>query len=114
VLRNFEIVLLREAGYAVHAEHAIDGKPIDPLLHYRYLPERGPMAVDRDSEGDADAVISGKTLLDIDRDDYTDPVTLAQSKRLMRYLLQHHLSGQLLQTRRMVLDLQSLEEGIAR
>jgi DNA repair protein RecO (recombination protein O) len=114
VLRNFEIVLLREAGYAVHAEHAIDGKPIDPLLHYRYLPERGPMAVDRDAEGDADAIISGKTLLDIDRDDYTDPVTLAQSKRLMRYLLQHHLSGQLLQTRRMVLDLQSLEEGIAR
>ena len=56
----------------------------------------------------------GQTLVDIDRVDWTDPVTLAQSKRLMRHLLQHHLSGQVLQTRRLVLDLQALEDSVGR
>jgi DNA repair protein RecO (recombination protein O) len=111
-LRNFEVVLLREAGYALHAAQAIDGDAIDPSRRYRYLPERGPMLAEgrADSGTDGDAVVAGKTLLDIERDDYGDPVTLSQSKRLMRFLLQHHLSGQMLQTRRMALDLQSLAE----
>jgi len=117
LLRSFESVLLREAGYAVQASRSIDGCAIEPLAHYRYLPERGPMRIDADAVGgasDADALVIGKTLVDIDRGDYADPVTLAQSKRLMRYLLQHHLSGQVLQTRRLVLDLQSLSEGVER
>jgi DNA repair protein RecO (recombination protein O) len=115
LLRNFESILLREAGYAVQVSRAIDGDAIEPLALYRYLPERGPMRIDADATGgDVDAVVIGKTLVDIERGDYADPVTLAQSKRLMRYLLQHHLSGQVLQTRRLVLDLQSLAEGAAR
>jgi DNA repair protein RecO (recombination protein O) len=116
VLRNFETVLLREAGYAVQVAQTIAGEPIDPQAQYRYVPERGPMRIVRasDQRGDPDAFVIGKTLLDIDRDDYADPVTLAQSKRLMRHLLQHHLAGQVLHTRRMLLDLQSLEEGAPR
>ena len=111
-LRNFEVVLLREAGYALHAAQAIDGGAIDPARRYRYLPERGPMLAEERADGDA--VVAGKTLLDLDRDDYADPVTLAQSKRLMRFLLQHLLSGQMLQTRRMALDLQALADTDAR
>lgn len=120
VLRNFETVLLREAGYALHADRTVDGDPIEPEAQYRYLAERGPVLLEvRDAVGDAawtdpDAVVAGRTLLDIDADDYSDPVTLAQSKRLMRHLLAHHLGGQVLHTRRMVLDLQSLEEGVPR
>ena len=115
VLRGFEAILLREAGYGVQLTHAVDGAAIDPLASYRYVPERGPMRVEgRDAaRGDPDAVVLGKTLHDIDADDFTDPVTLSQSKRLMRHLLQHHLAGQVLHTRRMVLDLQSLEDGAA-
>lgn len=113
VLRRFEAVLLREAGYGVQASHTSDGHAIDPLAHYRYVPERGALRVSNDDARDAESVVAGKTLLDIDADDYSDAVTLSQSKRLMRFVLQHHLAGQILHTRRMVLDLQSLEEGAA-
>ncbi len=111
ILRRFENVLLREAGYALHASHAVDDAPIDADAHYRYQPERGPLRVEGRPDARDEAVVAGKTLLDIDRDDYRDPVTLAQSKRLMRFLLQHHLAGQELHTRRMLLDLQALEES---
>ncbi len=114
-LRRFEAALLREAGYALHTTHSIDGEAIDPSRRYRYLPERGPQPVERGADDRlVDAIVDGRTLAGIDADDYSDPVTLAQSKRLMRFLLQHHLSGQPLQTRRLVLDLQSLDEDSAR
>ena len=111
ILRRFENALLREAGYALHASHTVDGIPIDPAASYRYQPERGPLPIDGRVDARDDAVVAGKTLIDIHHDDYHDPMTLAQSKRLMRFLLQHHLAGQELHTRRMLLDLQALEEG---
>lgn len=116
ILRDFEATLLREVGYGVHATHGVDGEGIDASALYRYVPERGALRIEaRDAaRGDADAVVHGRTLLDIDAATYTDATTLAQSKRLMRYLLSHHLSGQVLNTRRLVLDLQSLEEGLPR
>ena len=118
VLRHFEVVLLREAGYAVRLTHTATDEPIEPAALYHYVPEQGPIRIDtggaRIHAGDEAAVVDGKTLLDIEADDYRDPVTLAQAKSLMRYLLQHHLSGQVLHTRRMMLDLQSLEEGATR
>ncbi len=114
VLRAFEAILLREAGYAVQLTHDVDGAAIDAAATYRYVPERGPLGVDGAPRGEADAVVLGKTLLDIDAGDYGDPATLTQAKRLMRHLLQHHLAGQVLHTRRMALDLQSLEDGAGR
>jgi len=116
VLRSFEAILLREAGYGVQLASTVEGQAIEAKTWYRYLPERGPVRVDdrEAARGDTDAVVVGKTLRDIEADDFTDPATLSQSKRLMRYLLQHHLGGQVLHTRRMVLDLQSLEEGTSR
>jgi DNA repair protein RecO (recombination protein O) len=112
VLRHFEVALLREAGYAVRLEHAADGSPIEPLARYRYVPEQGAVRVER--AADDDVVVSGKTLLDIDNDDYTDPVTLGQSRRLMRHLLDHQLGGQALHTRDLVHELRALDARTAR
>lgn len=114
ILRRFETALLRESGYALHADRTVDGHLLEPAAHYRYAPERGPLFVAGEADLRDDAVVAGKTLLDIDRDDYDDPVTLAQAKRLMRHLLAHHLAGQTLHTRRMLLDLQALDEGSPR
>jgi DNA repair protein RecO (recombination protein O) len=50
----------------------------------------------------------GKTLLDLARNDYADPRTLAESKMLMRMLINHHLAGQALQSRRVFVELQEL------
>ena len=52
--------------------------------------------------------LSGKTLLDMARDDYTDPVTMQQSKQLMRMLLAHYLGDKPLYTRQLLVDLQQL------
>lgn len=105
-LRSFEVVLLREAGYGMQLEHCADGLEIRADGAYRYLPEIGPVVV-RNGATDQQ-VYAGKTLLDIAADDYSDPITLAQGKLLMRHLLQHHLAGQALFTRQMLMDLQNL------
>ena len=116
ILRRFEVVLLREAGYAMRLAQTATGEAIEATSRYRYAPEQGPVRIEsanlRAHADDDDAVVLGKTLLDIEADDYGDPITLAQAKTLMRFLLQHHLSGQVLHTRRMMLDLQSLEDGM--
>jgi DNA repair protein RecO (recombination protein O) len=105
-LRSFERALLRELGYAVALERdSANGSAIDPAKSYRYDPERGPVEA-----GDvaSESVVSGRTLLDMARDDYTDPVTQQQAKALMRTLLNHRLDYQPLKSRRIFRDLLAL------
>ena len=52
--------------------------------------------------------LSGKTLLDMKRGDYSDTATRQQSKALMRYILNHYLGDQPLHTRQLLKDLQQL------
>ena len=52
--------------------------------------------------------LSGQTLLDMARDEYKNPVTLQQSKALMRMLINHYLGNQMLNTRQLLKDLQQL------
>ena len=49
-----------------------------------------------------------KTLLDMEREDYSDSTTQLQSKQLMRFLLAHHLGGAPLNTRQILIDLMQL------
>lgn len=103
-LRRFEKHLLQELGYALVLEHEAHGDtPIDPDALYRYEPEHGPV---RAGAGEGGVQLRGRTLLDLARDDYTDPVTLAQAKQLMRMLISHQLGAEPLQTRQLLMDLQ--------
>jgi DNA repair protein RecO (recombination protein O) len=105
-LRSFERALLKEMGYAMALERdSASGSAIDPAKSYRYDPERGPIEV-RDLA--SDSVVSGRTLLDMARDDYTDPLTQQQAKALMRTLLNHRLDYQPLKSRRIFMDLLAL------
>ncbi|HZF55738.1 MAG TPA: hypothetical protein VE093_44290 [Polyangiaceae bacterium] len=45
-----------------------------------------------------------ETLLDMEREDYTDTATQAQSKQLMRFLLAHQLGGTPIMTRQILVD----------
>lgn len=106
-LRCFEKHLLQELGYALTLEReAGSGKAIQAELCYRYAVEHG--AVPDDGDGRAGVPVAGKTLLDMVKDDYADPVTAQQSKQLMRVLLNHHLGGKILHTRELIKDLQKL------
>src|SRR5512143_2565827 len=94
-LRCFEKHLLQELGYALLLEREADsGAAIDPALSYRYVIERGVLR-DRD-EQQAGMPVSGKTLLDMAADDYSDAQSARQGKQLMRMLLNHYLGGKML------------------
>ena len=105
-LRRFEKTLLKELGYGLTLDVDMEtGLPVAPEGEYVYLIERGP--VKRASAGEATA-ICGKTLLDMAADDYSDPRTRLESRRLMRQLIAHHMGGKPLQSRRVFMELQEL------
>lgn len=103
VLRSFEVALLRESGYAV----GFEGDAPAPEDAYVFDPERGARLA-RGSDPQHWPVIAGRTLIDIVRDDFSDPRTVLQSRNLMRFLLNHHLGGAPLNTRQILIDLQKL------
>lgn len=108
ILRRFEQRLLAELGYAQPFMHEADsGSAIISERSYRYLCERGalPTAADDPASG---LILRGKTLLDLAQDNYDDPVSLTQSKQLMRHIINHHLGGQILHARELLKDLQQL------
>ena len=106
VLRRFELGLLRELGYGLQLEHeATSELPIIAENFYGYIPDRGPIA--QRTNGNQ-VQFHGKTLLDLQHEDFSDPQTLAESKQLLRMQLKHHLGQQELQTRQLLRDLQEL------
>ena len=106
VLRKFERALLKETGVAsdfticTSTRQAIEADQV-----YVVDPERGPRPA---LPADAWPRVSGKTLLEMEREDYSDSTTQTQSKFLMRFLLAHHLGGTPLNTRQILLDLMQL------
>ncbi len=107
VLRRFEKALLRELGYAMSLDRdSASGGQIDPLRSYAYEPERGPVEVNGSAH--TGLVLAGQTLLDLVRDDYSDPRTLQQAKALMRLLIGHRLEQKPLNSRRIFEELRHL------
>lgn len=108
ILRRFEKHLLMELGYALELTMDADSRvPLAAERRYRYAPELGPVETRTASvPTDETETVRGRTLLDMARDDYSDPVTAAESKRLMRALIHHHFGQLELNTRQLVKDLQ--------
>ena len=107
VLRSFERVLLRETGYAMALDRTVARKAVLAEGRYVFDPERGV----REASDDLPAqwpVVAGQTLLDMEQDDYHRAQTVAQSKTLMRFLLNTYLGGTPLATRQILIDLQNL------
>jgi len=77
---------------------------------YAYVPERGPLALaDAGPDGaDAELTVSGQTLLDMSREDFTRQETRDEARRLMRRLIAARLAGQTLHTSDMLRELQEL------
>lgn len=106
VLRKFERSLLKETGVAGdYTTCTATGQRVVPDAPYVVDPERGPRPP---MPADIWPQVSGKTLLDMEREDYADAATQGQSKMLMRFLLAHHLGGAPLNTRQILIDLMQL------
>lgn len=104
-LRCFELKMLQQLGYAMPLGQDDHGEPVQSQLTYWYVAERGPV---REGGSQTGVQLSGKTLLDMLREDYADPLTQQQSKQLMRALLAHYLGDKPLYTRQLLMDLQEL------
>lgn len=105
ILRRFETDLLRELGYGLSLSHDTAGRPIEPGARYRYEIERGAERVETEDGGE---LISGSTLIDLSAGRFGEARTLAQSKRLMRSLINHYLAGRELASREIYRELQDL------
>ena len=106
VLRRFERALLQELGYGLTLEVDAAGNPVDPSGHYAYEIERGPVRLRQ--PGSSALSVCGRTLLDMARDDFSDPRSLLEAKQLMRTLVAHYTGGRSLETRKIFMELQEL------
>ncbi|MEK9776164.1 MAG: DNA repair protein RecO [Quisquiliibacterium sp.] len=106
-LRRFEWLLLRETGYAPDLRADADHRPIDSSRHYRWQPNSGFLVADP-ADHDAGLTISGDTLRDLSCGVFDAAITRSQAKYLTRAILAHHLDGQSLRTRQILIDLQKL------
>lgn len=105
-LRRFEKALLQELGYGLTLDHDATGEPVADDAYYSYRMEYGPLRL---SHADASAqAISGRTLLDLAADDYSNPRSRLEAKNLMRTLINYYLAGKDLETRKLFKELQDL------
>ncbi len=100
-LRKFEINLLKEIGYQLKLDFS-EGQnvPIKPKSVYTYLPETGPVELRGNSQ--YKLKVHGKTFCDIQNANFSDPRTLFESKKLMRYLLEYYLGDKILYSRELL------------
>jgi DNA repair protein RecO (recombination protein O) len=102
-LRQFEIELLRQIGYALSLDHeAGTEQPLQPDAHYEYRFEQGPVRVQRDS---GDMVFAGAVLTAIGARRFEQPDVLRAANRLLREVIAFHLQGKELKSRKVLLDL---------
>ncbi len=110
LLRRFELELLAELGYALPLVREADtGAPVDPATRYHYAFDRGPRRT-LPEPGMRMPLVLGSTLLALADGRYADAGTAAEAKRLMREVLDHYLEQRGVESRRVVQELQALEE----
>jgi DNA repair protein RecO (recombination protein O) len=110
ILRRFEVRLLAEMGYALPLVREADtGAPVVPAVRYHYAFDRGPRRT-LPEPGMKLPLVRGATLLALADQNYPDAETAAEAKRLMREVLDHYLEQRGVESRRVVQDLQALDE----
>ncbi len=96
VLRQFECVLFQELGYGLNL--TIDyktGNTVDPSKMYYFEVEQGPVLEQLSKNS---VQVGGQTLLSLENFNFVDKITLTESKKLMRYIINYYLTGKPLKT----------------
>ena len=102
-LRQFEIELLRHVGYALNFDHEFGAHaPLESAQHYEYRFEQGPVRVQRESGA---MVFTGAELLAIGAQQFDEPAVLRAASRLLREVINFHLGGKELKSRKVLVDL---------
>jgi DNA repair protein RecO (recombination protein O) len=110
ILRRFELALLVALGYGLNLAVDVDtGQSIDTGARYYFAVERGARKLPARMDGRG-LIVQGATLLALQAAHYPDAAIAAEAKQLMRMVLDHHLDARRIFSRRIVQDLQALEE----
>jgi DNA repair protein RecO (recombination protein O) len=102
-LRQFEVELLRQVGYALNLDHEYGSHvALDAQQHYEYRLEQGPVAVSRT---DGPLVFTGAVLAAIGEQRFDQPDVLRAANRLLREVIAFHLGGKELKSRKVLVDI---------
>lgn len=103
VLRRFELDTLALLGYALNLDHDTrTGQTLEPEQTYEYRVEQGPVGVD---SRQGPLVFSGQELLAVARGEFSNPAVLSVAGRLLRQVIDWHLGGKELQSRKVLRDM---------
>ncbi|TQV84054.1 DNA repair protein RecO [Exilibacterium tricleocarpae] len=106
-LRQFEFALLEELGYAVPFEtEAESGAPLETQCHYRFVPERGFLALPEGARVTQDCFI-GEVLIGISQRQFQIDAVRRTAKRLTRLALKPLLGNKPLKSREFFTGLSS-------
>ena len=102
-LRSFELEFLSLLGYAVNLDHEFASQdPLDVERYYQYRMEQGLVAVER-AEGSL--VFKGATLVGVAEQRFDDPDILRAASQLLREIIDFHLGGKQLKSRKVLMEL---------
>ena len=98
-LRNFEKSLLEQTGFGLNLSHDADsGEAIQADHFYAYHFEHGPVQC-RAGQAGQYPVVTGRSLLAFAAGELESSSGLAEIKKLMRYVINHHLGSRQLKSR---------------
>ncbi|MBV1915622.1 MAG: DNA repair protein RecO [Pseudomonadales bacterium] len=99
LLRNFEILLLKEIGYGLNFQLA-NGEEFEPDQNYHFDQQHG-FSLSKFQQGSQPRIdtFNGAMLIAIHHNDYSKPETCKAAKRLTRLALQPHLGSKPLKSR---------------
>ena len=103
LLRNFEILLLKEIGYGLNFQ-LTNGEEFRPDQNYHFDQQQG-FSLSRFQQGTQPRTdtFNGEPLIAIQNSDYSKPETKKAAKRLTRIALQPHLGSKPLKSRELFL-----------
>jgi len=104
-LRRFEKRLLEDLGYGLELARTAEGEPIEAGRYYRFKAESGPQACVAEAPG----AVYGRSLTDLEAEEFADPRSLRDAKRMLRAALDVCLEGKSLKSREVMLALRRRE-----
>ena len=103
-LRLFEKYLLQEMGYGIVWDKSAQGESIEPTHWYQVNPQQGLVALNQQQVDITDpSVVLGRSIIDLQREQWTDKASLQDAKYVLRILLKPHLGQRPLKTSQMLL-----------
>ena len=104
-LRAFEWELLNEIGYGASLTKDAEGSPLLPTERYFYDIEKGAILCTLEDTNNESFL--GQTLIDLQKQDFSQKAALKEMKKFLRNLISHHTGGKILETRKLLLSMNS-------